>query len=420
MVEDTIAQEVAQHALAAAVAARQLVILSRTVKDAAIMAMAEAILAKKEEILFRNGIDVEAGREAGLSTALIDRLTLNDKRINAIAESLREIAALPDPIGEILFERTIKDGALLQKVRVPLGVVGIIYESRPNVTVEAAALCIKAGNAVVLRGGRESLNSNVSLVNAVVPAAVSAGLPEGVIQYIRITDRQSVRELTRLDRLVDLIIARGSEQMVRAIREGATVPVLGHGKGLCHTYIDAQFNQKMAVDIAFNAKVHRPGVCNAMETLLVHRTAAPDVLPVLGKKLTEAGVELRGCDKTVKILKNIKKATEDDWSTEYLDTILSIRIVDSLEDAIDHITRYGSKHSEAIITDNKTTAELFIKNVDAACVMHNSSTRLHDGGVFGLGSEIGISTQKLHARGTMGIQELTTTKFVVRGSGQIR
>ena len=415
-----IRQQVTGQAIQAAMAARQLINVSDSAVNNALNAMAEALIKNKDEILFRNEIDVEAAKRAGLSSSLIDRLTLNEKRITAMADSVKEIAALKNPVGELLWERTIQGGAVLQKVRVPLGVIGIVYESRPNVTVEAAALCLKAGNAVILRGGKEAVNSNMQLVHAVVPACVSAGLPEGSIQFISITDRQAVRELTRLNKLVDLIIARGSEQMVASVREGSVVPVLGHGQGLCHTYIDADADTNMAIEIAFNAKVQRPGVCNAMETLLVHASKAHDVLPNLSKKMQEAGVELRGCEKTQKLVKKIKKASEEDWATEYLDTILSIRIVDSLDEALNHIAKYGSKHSEAIVTENKTTAERFLKTVDAAAVFHNSSTRLHDGGVFGLGSEMGISTQKLHARGSMGIQDLTTTKYVIRGTGQIR
>lgn len=417
---DDIRQQVTGQAIQAAMAARKLAAISAEIKNNALRAMAEALVKSMDEILFRNGIDVEAAKEAKLSSALIDRLTLNKKRIESMAQSLREIAELEDPVNEILFERTIKDGAVLQKVRVPLGVVGIIYESRPNVTVEAAALCLKAGNAVILRGGREAVNSNMQLVHAVMPACVAKGLPEGSIQFINITDRQAVREMTRLDKLIDLIIARGSEKMVTAVREGSAVPVLGHGQGLCHTYIDKDARKDMAIEVVFNAKVQRPGVCNAMETLLVHNNVAKKILPDLGKKLQAQGVELRGCEKTRAILSGIKEATDEDWATEYLDKILSIRVVDSLDDALNHIAKYGSRHSEAIITENKQTAERFLNSVDAAAVFHNTSTRLHDGGVFGLGSEIGISTQKLHARGSMGLKELTTTKFVVRGTGQIR
>ncbi|MFH1378871.1 MAG: glutamate-5-semialdehyde dehydrogenase [bacterium] len=420
MSNDNIRNEVTKHALAALIAARKLNTLPTKIKNNILQAMADAILSKKDEIIFRNEIDIEAAAQAGLTQALIDRLTLNPKRIQGMVDSLQEIKSLSDPVGTVLEERTIAGGALLQKIKVPLGVIGIIYESRPNVTVEAAALCLKAGNTVVLRGGKEAVNSNLQLIHTIVPAAIAAGLPEGGIQFINITDRRSVHELTQLDKLVDLVIARGSEEMVKAVRQGSAVPVLGHGQGLCHTYIDKSAKLKMAVDIAYNAKVQRPGVCNAMETLLVHRDIAQKLLPELGEKLLSAGVELRGCEKTRAILTSITAAEENDWSTEYLDKILSIKIVETIDDALNHIAQYGSRHSEAIVAEDKQTAERFLMEVDAAAVFHNSSTRLHDGGIFGFGSEIGISTQKLHARGTMGIQELTTTKFVVRGSGQTR
>ncbi len=420
MTDNTITQEVTRQSIAAAMSARKIDGVSPEVRNNALHAMAAALRKNKEEIMFRNGIDLEAGKDAGLSTTLLDRLLLDDRRVESMAKVLEEIAGLPDPLGEVIQERTIHGGARLQKVRVSLGVIGIIYESRPNVTAEAAGLCLKAGNAVILRGGQEAVNTNLEIVNVIVPAATAAGLPEGCIQFIRITDRKAVGELTQLDRLVDLIIARGSAQMVRSIREGAAVPVLGHGKGLCHTYVDAGADRDMAVKVAYNAKVQRPGVCNAMETLLVHRDVAAKVLPELAKKFASAGVELRGCAETVKIIPAAVPAKEEDWSTEYLDKILSIRVVDSLDEALNHIAKYGSGHSEAIVTEDRDNAERFLNTVDAAAVFHNSSTRLHDGGVFGLGSEIGISTQKLHARGSMGISELTTTKFVVRGTGQIR
>ncbi|MBD3271422.1 MAG: glutamate-5-semialdehyde dehydrogenase [Elusimicrobia bacterium] len=412
--------EILQQAYAAASASRRLVLCPTETKNKALQAMAHALTRHHSEILFRNEIDFEAGKQAGLTNALLDRLRLDDKRIKAMITSLNEIAALPDPIGGTLYEREIHGGARLQKVRVPLGVVGMIYESRPNVTVESAALCLKSGNACILRGGKEAVNTNMELINTIAPAMHAAGIPDGALQFISVTDREAVRVMTRLDHSIDLIIARGSEQMVRAVREGSMVPVLGHGKGLCHTYVDAHADKNMAVTVTVNAKVQRPGVCNATESILVHQSRAADILPLLGRALMNAGVEIRGCSRTQKILKGIRAATEDDWSTEYLDLRVSMKIVDSLDEALAHIARYGSRHTEAIITGDIPVAEQFLARVDAASVMHNASTRLHDGGVYGLGSEIGISTGKLHARGSMGLNDLTTTKFIIRGSGQIR
>jgi glutamate-5-semialdehyde dehydrogenase len=409
-----------KKSISAKLASRKLNQLSNDNKNKALKAMADAIIKEKDEIKFRNEIDVEAGKEAGLSEAMIDRLLLNDKRIEEMAKGLKEVAALPDPVGEIIADWTPPTGIHIQKVKVPLGVIGIIYESRPNVTVDAAGLCLKSGNAVILRGGSEAINSNRSLAEIISRAAHSAGLPEGSIQFIETTDRQAVEILIKLDNLVDLIIPRGGEKMIKAVREGATVPVLSHGKGLCHTYIDKDADMEMAKKIVLNAKCQRPGVCNAMETLLVHKDIAPAIIPLLCSAYKEKGVEVRGCQVTKSIVPQVLPANEDDWSTEYLSLTLSIKVVDSIDEAVNHINKYGSGHSEAIITKNKSAAEKFLKEVDAAAVFHNASTRLHDGGVFGLGSEIGTSTQKLHARGSMGIKELTTTKYLVYGNGEIR
>ena len=408
------------QAAAARSASRKLALLSGEIKNKALSAMAEAIEANKKEIIFHNEIDIQAAREAGLSAAMVDRLTLNEKRILDMAQGLRQIAALKDPVGEITEQWTPPAGINIQRVRVPLGVIGMIYESRPNVTVEAAGLCLKAGNAVVLRGGSEALNSNHILVKIVSEAAYKNGLPEGSIQFIETTDREMITIMIKLDSLIDLIIPRGSEEMIKFIRQNATVPVLAHGKGLCHTYIDKSADREMALKIAFNAKCQRPGVCNAMETLLVHKDIAPSIMVELCGLYQKAGVEIRGCPITRTLVPQVVAAGESDWSTEYSDMILSIKVVDSIDDAMNHITKYGSGHSEAIITGDKDAAERFLKEVDAAAVFHNASTRLHDGSVFGLGAEIGISTNKLHARGTMGVKELTTTKFVVRGHGEVR
>jgi glutamate-5-semialdehyde dehydrogenase len=374
----------------------------------------------KEDILFRNEIDVEAAKDAGLAEALIDRLTLNDRRITDMAHALREVAALPDPVGEVVADWVPPVGVHIEKVRVPLGVVALIYESRPNVTVDASGLCLKAGNAVILRGGSEAFNSNHALVALISKAAYDAGLPEGAIQFVETTDREAVLDIIKLDQLIDLVIPRGGEQMIHYIRENATVPVLAHGRGLVHVYVDKAADTAMAEKISVNAKCHRPGVCNAMETLLVHKDIAATFLPVIGKAYLGQGVEIRADEATRQYIPEAVPATEEDWSTEYLAKIVSIKTVDSLDEAITHINKYGSGHSEAIITGDKEAAEKFLRDVDSAAVFHNASTRLHDGGAFGLGAEIGISTQKLHARGTMGIKELTTTKYVVHGNGEIR
>jgi glutamate-5-semialdehyde dehydrogenase len=394
--------------------------VSTEVKNKALLAIADALENNKKEIVFHNEIDLQAAEDTELTASLIDRLKLTEKRVDAIVQGVRDIAELKDPVGEVIEESKNALGFSLQKLRVPLGLIGIIYESRPNVTVDAAALCLKAGSAVILKGGREAADTNRQLYHTIAGAAYKAGIPEGAIQLIETTDRQAVEELIKLDGIVDLIIARGSEEMIKSIREKSIVPVLGHGKGLCHTYIDADADLKMAEEIAYNAKVQRPGVCNAMESLLIHETIAPNVAPKLFMRFKDAGVELRADSKSKQYAPWAKAATEEDYKTEYLDLKLSVKIVGSLEEAIQHINRYGSGHSESIVTNNKQAAERFLKEIDAAAVFHNASTRLHDGHVFGLGAEIGISTQKLHARGTMGVRELTTTKYIVRGSGQIR
>lgn len=413
-------KEITMKARLAKSASRLMARLSSAQKEKILRAMAEALLKEKDDILFHNSIDVEAAKEAGLSGALVDRLTLNDKRVESLAASLVEIAAAPDPIGEVISEWTRPIGIRIRKIRVPLGVVGMIYESRPNVTVDAVALCIKSGNACILKGGTEALNSNHSLIKVLTKAGYATGLPESSVSFIETADRSVITEMLKLDRYIDLIIPRGSEEMIRFVREHSVVPVLAHGKGLCHTYIDKYADIEMAKKIAFNAKCQRPGVCNAMETLLVHKDLAKSFLPEMCRIYKDAGVEVRGCEVSKSLVPEIIEAQPSDWSTEYLDMILSVKVVNSVEEAIDHINLYGSGHSESIVTEDKPTAAKFLQLVDAAAVFHNASTRLHDGGVFGLGAEIGISTQKLHARGTMGAKELTTTKYVVYGTGQIR
>lgn len=351
---------------------------------------------------------------------MIDRLKLSEKRINEMIKGVKDIVNQQDPVGEILENRTLNDGLNIQKVRVPLGTIAMIYESRPNVTVDATALAVKSGNAIVLRGGSEAINSNKILAKIISTSAEACGMPAGAISFIDITDRTAVSELIVLDKFIDLLIPRGGEEFINFIKKHSTIPVLSHGKGLCHTYIDKEANIDMAIKIAVNAKCQRPGVCNATETLLVHRDIADKVLPKLCSKYSELGTEIRGCPLTKAIIPTVIDATEEDWSTEYQSLIISIRVVNSLEDAILHINRYSSSHSDSIITDNKERAEKFIKEVDSAAVFHNVSTRLHDGGVLGIGAEIGIATNKLHARGAMGARELTTTKFIIRGNGHIR
>jgi glutamate-5-semialdehyde dehydrogenase len=419
-------------AAAAKDASRRLSPATTEQKNAALKAIAAAVRGNHERILKSNSADVAVAKNSGLSPALIDRLTLDEKRIGNISAAVEEIARLPDPIGEILADWTMPIGIRIKKVRVPLGVICMIYESRPNVTVESAALCIKSGNAVILRGGSEAINSNRAIVSIMKDALSKSGASAGeamtdaladAIQFVNSTDRSDIYELVKMDGCIDLVIPRGGEEMVKKIRLEATVPVLSHGKGLCHTYVDKAADVNMAVKVVFNAKVQRPGVCNATESLLVHREIAAKALPLIAQKLVSAGVELRADDEAVKILsgmKNVRKAAEKDWSTEYLDLCLSVKIVGSLEDVIEHINKYGSGHSDSIITNDAAAAEKFMAAVDSSAVFHNASTRLHDGGVFGFGSEIGISTQKLHARGTMGLRELTTTKYMVYGSGQIR
>jgi glutamate-5-semialdehyde dehydrogenase len=414
------AEKVARQALRAKTASRAVALVSAADKNRALLAMAEALEKEAADIVFHNEIDVEAARQSGLSAALIDRLELSTKGIAAMAAGIREIAAQEDPVGQVIERWTRPNGIAIEKIRVPLGVLAMVYESRPNVTVDAAALGLRSGNAVLLRGGSEAINSNRILVQILAKALHEAGLPDGSLQLLEDTDRESVMELIRLTGVVDLVIARGSEEMINHVMNNATVPVLGHGNGVCHLYVDEKADLGMAERIAINAKVQRPGVCNAMETLLVHRAVAGAFLPKLAPAYEAAKVEIRGDEATRRILPNALPATEEDWRTEYLDLIVSIRIVDSLDQAIEHINRYGSGHTDSIVTADAAAAERFLRSVDSAAVLHNASTRLHDGGVFGLGAEIGISTRKLHARGTMGARELTTTKYVVRGTGQIR
>ena len=420
MENNTIKQAVLMKAQAAKEASRTLASMTSQQKNNMLAAMADALQNNAKEIIFHNEIDVEAAKESGLSAAVIDRLALNEKRIHDMIQAIKDVILLEDPIGSVIEESKPSADMDVKKVRVPLGVIAMIYESRPNVTVDAATLCLKAGNSVILKGGSEAINSNKILAKTIYEAGLKAGMPAGAIQFIDTSDRSAVTELLKLDNYVDLLIPRGSEELVKFIRANSIIPVLSHGKGLCHTFIDKDADIDMAVKVAVNAKCQRAGVCNAMETLLVHKDIAEKILPALCKEYFEKGVILKGCQISKNIVNTLQEATDADWDTEYHDMILSIKVIDSLEEAIKHINKHGSMHSDAIITNNEEAAEKFITAVDSAAVFVNASTRLHDGGVFGLGCEIGISTQKLHARGAMGIKELTTTKYIVRGKGTIR
>lgn len=417
---DKLRDEVTTQAIKAKAASQALALLSTEDKNKALLKMAEEISSAKAQIIAENVKDVEGATKANVSKALIDRLTLDAARVDGIAQGLREMAALADPIGEVLREWSRPNGMNIRQVRVPLGVIGMIYEARPNVTAEAAGLCLKAGNGVILRGGSEAFHSNKILVDVIGKALSGTKIPKDAVQFLPPQDRRSTQIMSRLTGLVDLIIARGSEEMIKAISADATVPVLGHGKGVCHVYVDKSADAEKAVNIAYNAKVQRPGVCNAMESLLIHEHMVYDILPKIAALYVKAGVEIRGDETIVGLFAHAKPATEEDWGKEYHDKIVSMKVVNNLEEAITHINRFGSGHTDSIITEDKAAAELFQKAVDSSCVMVNASTRLHDGSVFGFGSEIGISTQKFHARGTMGLRELTTTKYIVEGTGQIR
>ncbi len=404
-------------------ASRRLSRASSSTKDSALLAMAETLMRNAEAIENANKFDLASGEKKGLSPVLLDRLRLNQKRIEGMAVGLRALANLEDPVGKISEINRRPNGLLVGKMRVPLGVIGMVFESRPNVTADIAGLCIKSGNAIVMRGGSEAIHSNKLLVELLSTAAGSSGIPSAAIQLIESTNREGVRALATSDGFVDLMVVRGGPELVRVVSEYATVPLIAHGKGLCHIYVDKDADLSRASDIAFNAKVQRPSVCNAMETLLVHEEVAPVFLEPLVRRLCDAGVELVGCARTLELLKGkcaVLPATDDDWDTEYLSLKLSIRVVRDCEEAVEHIFRYGCGHSEAIVTENYSTAMRFLHEVDAAAVLVNASTRLVDGFELGLGAELGISTQKLHARGPMGLMELTCEKFVVLGQGQIR
>ena len=426
----TLTEQMTQLAKQAKAASRELSRLPTAGKNACLLAMAGGLERSAAAIKDANALDMEVGAKMGLTSAMLDRLKLDDKRIAAMAKGLREVAALPDPVGRVLDERVRPNGLKLRKVSTPIGVVVIIYESRPNVTADAASLCFKSGNATILRGGKEALNSNLAIARIMIEAGkrTLAAFPEHAIQVVPTTDREAIKELLSLTQYVDLCMPRGGEGLIRAVAECSKVPVIKHYKGVCHVYVDADADLKMAEAIALNAKVQRPAVCNAMETLLVDRKVAGSFLPVMGQRLCESNVKLRADAEAEAILNSalrtphceIKRATELDWFTEYNDYILNVRVVDGVREAIDHINHYGSAHSDSIVTRDEKRAQQFLGEVDSATVYWNASTRFTDGGEFGMGAEIGISTDKFHARGPCGLQELCSYKYVVHGNGQVR
>lgn len=411
---------VERRARAARRAAQALALCPTRTKNEALVQMARGLEERAAVLLEANRLDRERASAAGVTGAFLDRLTLTEARVEEMAGGLREIAALPDPVGQVVETWRRPNGLEISRVRVPLGVVGFIYESRPNATADAAGLCVKSGNAVLLRGGSEALESNTTIAGVLAKALEKVGAPADAIQYIDTADRAAVGVLLELADLVDLIIPRGGEEFLRWVGEHSRVPVLKHDRGLVHVVLDADADLDMAVAIVMNAKVQRPGVCNALETLLVHKDAAPRVLPTVALRLKQSGVELRGCPRTRALLGDVKAATDRDWDEEYLDLVLAIRIVDDLDEAIHHIQRHGSGLAEAIVTNTRANARRFTREVDAAVVLVNASTRFVDGGQFGMGAEMGISTSRVHARGPVGVQELTTTKYVVQGDGQVR
>lgn len=407
-------------AQAAKQAAAKLAVTSTAVKNAALLAMAAALEAQQSEILAANERDMTAAAAKGMKSSMLDRLKLTAERISGMADGLRQVAGLADPVGNVIDGKTLPNGLHITKIRVPLGVIGIIYEARPNVTADAAGLCLKSGNAVILKGGSEAMESNKTVAAILAQAAEGAGIPAGSIQFIDTSDRQAVQDLIHMNGLVDVVIPRGGAGLIQAVVRNASVPVIETGAGVCHTYVDKDANVEMAMKIAFNAKVQRPSVCNAMETLLVHKDIADKFLPMMLMMYNSSAVEIRGDKDVQEYSGQVHPATEEDWSTEYGDLRLSVKIVDSIEDAMAHIAKYGTGHSECIVTDNYQAAQLFQYTVDAAAVYVNASTRFTDGNEFGFGAEIGISTQKLHARGPMALPELTSTKYLINGNGQVR
>lgn len=415
-----IKEEVLGQAKKAKRAAAGLASISTQVKDAALLNIANRLETSTERIMLENNKDMETGVQSGLTRAMLDRLKLNENRIKGMADGLRELVNLKDPVGDVIKMWKRPNGLQIGQMKVPLGVIGIIYESRPNVTIDAAGLCLKAGNAVILRGGSEAIHSNKVLAQIASEAAVEAGLPEGAIELIQMTDREAVRVLFELNDYLDVLIPRGGAGLINRVVNESKVPVIETGVGNCHIYVDSAADIDMALDITFNAKTSRPAVCNAAESLLVHQDIAEEFLPQLAERFNDKGVEIRGCKRTCSLLSGAKRAEESDWSEEYLDFIMAVKVVESFDEALEHINKYSTKHSEAIITNDYQKSQRFLENIDAAAVYINASTRFTDGNQFGLGAEIGISTQKLHARGPMGLNELTTIKYIVCGQGQIR
>ncbi|MEA3468299.1 MAG: glutamate-5-semialdehyde dehydrogenase [Thermodesulfobacteriota bacterium] len=415
-----LAQDIERIASRAKKAARSLVALSTEAKNNVLLHMSSAIDDKRDFIQAENKKDLAAGKEKGLSAAMLDRLELSDKVIESMMNGLAEVAALPDPVGEI--EKMVKrpNGLMVGRMRVPLGVIGMIYESRPNVTVDAAALCLKAGNAIVLRGGSEAIHSNRALASVLQEALESQGISADAIQVIPVTDREAVNLMLSQDEYIDLIIPRGGEGLIRFVSETSRIPVLKHYKGVCHIYVDRDADLTKATPIIINSKAQRPGVCNALEGLLIHKDIAEEYLPALAVELQKSGVRMLGCSESVRIVPEITPAMDSDWGTEFLDLILCVKVVNTMEEAFSYIDEYGSQHTENILTENYSNAQRFLSEVDASAVMVNASTRFNDGGELGLGAEIGISTTKLHAYGPMGLEELTTKKFIVYGQGQVR
>lgn len=407
-------------AQAAKQAAAKLAVTSTAVKNAALLAMAAALEAQQSEILAANERDMTAAAAKGMKSSMMDRLKLTAERISGMADGLRQVAGLADPVGNVIDGKTLPNGLHITKIRVPLGVIGIIYEARPNVTADAAGLCLKSGNAVILKGGSEAMESNKTVAAILAQAAEGAGIPAGSIQFIDTSDRQAVQDLIHMNGLVDVVIPRGGAGLIQAVVRNASVPVIETGAGVCHTYVDKDADVEMAMKIAFNAKVQRPSVCNAMETLLVHKDIADKFLPMMLMMYNSSAVEIRGDEAVQEYSGQVHPVTEEDWSTEYGDLRLSVKIVDSIEEAMAHIAKYGTGHSECIVTNNYQAAQLFQYTVDAAAVYVNASTRFTDGNEFGFGAEIGISTQKLHARGPMALPELTSTKYLINGNGQVR
>jgi glutamate-5-semialdehyde dehydrogenase len=411
---------IAKMAKEAKKAAREVAKLSTTVKNDVLLRTAERIIEAREKLQEENEKDLVKAKDKGVTSAFMDRLRLSDKVIDSMAEGLRDVVALPDPVGEVLKMWKRPNGLTVGRVRIPLGVIGMIYESRPNVTIDAAGLCLKAGNAIILKGGSDALYSNLALASILQEVLTEFSMPGEAAQVVSTTDRAAVTELLKREEEIDVIIPRGGEGLIRFVAEHSRIPVLKHYKGVCHVYIDKWADLNMAKDVCFNSKVQRPGVCNAMEGMLVHRDVADEFLPLMAESFKDAGVELRGCERTCGLVPFAKAATDEDWGKEFLDLVLAVKVVDGMDEAMDYIARYGSNHTDAIVTRDYARARRFLSEVDASLVIVNASTRFNDGGQLGLGAEIGISTSKLHAYGPMGLEELTTTKFIAFGDGQIR